>query len=189
MSQMTLSFPLPDKKLPGKCFLRFSLKKSARMYNLCQRTARKISAVKLQNRIPFRQSCSERCQNFEIILYDASKYMKGIPADVGDVIDYILFDYSGHFPDIMCVSLTCQKCGADIYKKNIMAANATKIAEKSKRFMIKQWITKTVKKGVSQSYLDWKFKRCNYLELVELLMEAMEVMAEHIYGIMELLPV
>ena len=48
--------------------------------------------------------------------------------------------------------------------------------------MIKQWITKTAqKKGVTQSYLDWKFERCNYLELVDLLMEAMEVMAEHTF--------
>ena len=64
-----ISFPLPDKKLHGKCFLRFNLKKSARMYNLCQSTTRKISAatylrykpkaVKLQGRIPFRQSCCE----------------------------------------------------------------------------------------------------------------------------------
>ena len=41
-----------------------------------------------------------------------------------------------------------------------MAANATKIADKHKRFMIKQWVTKTVQKeGVTQSYLDWKFER------------------------------
>ena len=48
--------------------------------------------------------------------------------------------------------------------------------------MIKQWITETVKKeGVSQSYLDWKFERCNYLELVTLLMKSMEGMAEHTF--------
>ena len=64
-----VSFPLPDKKYHGKRFLRFSLNKCARMYNLCQDTTRKISAatynwykpktVKLQRHIPFRQSCCE----------------------------------------------------------------------------------------------------------------------------------
>ena len=39
-----ISFPLPDKKLHGKPFFRFTLKKSARMYNLCKSTTRKISA-------------------------------------------------------------------------------------------------------------------------------------------------
>ena len=161
------------------------------MYNLCQST-RKISAatdhrykpkaVILQRRIPFRQSCCERYQNFENILNVATKYMKGIPADIGDAIDNSLCDYIGYFPDIMCVLHTCKKCGTDKYKEKIMAANATKIAEKSKRFMIKQWITKTLQKeGVTQSYLDWKFERCNYLELVDLLMEAMEVMDEHTF--------
>ena len=43
--------------------------------------------------------------------------------------------------------------------------------DKHKRFMVKLWITKTVKKeGVTQSFLDWKFERCNYEELVDLLM-------------------
>ena len=108
--------------------------------------------------------------------------MKGIPADIGDAIDNSLCDYSGYFPDITCVLHTCKKCGTDKYKEMIMAANATKIADKSKRFMIKQWITKTVQKEcVTQSYLDWKLERYNYLELVDLLMEAMEYMAEHTF--------
>ena len=70
-------FPLPDKKYSGKRFLRFNLKKCTSMYNMCRDTTRKISAatyhrfkpksVKLQGCIPFRQSCCERCQNFENI--------------------------------------------------------------------------------------------------------------------------
>ena len=85
--------------------------------------------------------------------------MKGIPADIGDAIDNSLCDYSGYFTDIMCVLHTCKKCGTDKYNEKIMAANATKISDNSKRFMIKRWITKTVQKeGVTQSYLDWKFE-------------------------------
>ena len=160
-----ISFPVPDKKLHGKQFLRFSLKKSVRMYNLCKSTTRKISAstyymykpkaVKLQGRIPFRQSCCERCQNFKNILQDASKYMKGIPADLGDVIDKSLCAYDGFFPNIMCILCTCQYCGTAKYKQEILDANASKITDKTRRFMIKQWITKRVKKtGVTQSYID-----------------------------------
>ena len=83
--------------------MRFSLQKNASMYNMYSSTTRKISAAtyhrykpkaaKLQGRIPFRQSCCKRCQNFENILSDASKYMKGIPSEVGDAIDNSLCDY------------------------------------------------------------------------------------------------
>ena len=56
-----VSFPLPEKKFHGKRFMRYTLEKSARMYNLCNSTRRQISvatyhrnkpkAVKLQGRI------------------------------------------------------------------------------------------------------------------------------------------
>ena len=48
--------------------------------------------------------------------------------------------------------------------------------------MVKLWITKTVKKeGVTQSFLDWKFERCNYEELVDLLMQHLYNMSEHTF--------
>ena len=37
-----ISFPLPDKKYHGKRFMRFTLKKSASMYNMCSSTTKKI---------------------------------------------------------------------------------------------------------------------------------------------------
>ena len=40
-----VSFPLPDKKYHRKRFLRFTLKKCKRMYNLCHETTRQISAA------------------------------------------------------------------------------------------------------------------------------------------------
>ena len=81
--------------------------------------------------------------------------MKGIPADVGDVIDKSLCAYDGFFPNIMCILHTCQNCGTAKYKQEILDANASKITDKTRRFMIKQWITKRVKKtGVTQSYID-----------------------------------
>ena len=33
-----ISFPLPDKKYQGKCFMRFNVQKCARMYNLADST-------------------------------------------------------------------------------------------------------------------------------------------------------
>ena len=38
-----VSFPLADKKYHGKRFLRFSLKKCTKIYNLCHETTRQIS--------------------------------------------------------------------------------------------------------------------------------------------------
>ena len=48
------------------------------------------------------------------------------------------------------------------------------------RFLIKLWETKTVRKeGAVQSFMDWKFERCNYEQLVDLLMKHLGSMAEH----------
>ena len=108
-----ISFPLLDKKYQGKCFMRFNVQWSARMYNLADSTRRKIStstyyrykpkAVKLQGRIPYRQSCCEPCQNFENIIHEASKYMTGIPSDTGDCMDHSLCAYMGYFPNLLCI--------------------------------------------------------------------------------------
>ena len=108
--------------------------------------------------------------------------MKGIPNDVGGAIDNSLCDYDGYFPNITCVLCTCNKCGTDKYKEYLMVLNATKMSDKSRRFLIKQWVTKTVKKeGTTQSFLTWKFERCNYEQLVDLLMDHMNHMAEHTF--------
>ena len=66
-----VSFPLADQKYANKRFLCTSVTKCAKMYNMLATTTHKIStatfykykpkAVKLQGRIPFRQSCCEKC--------------------------------------------------------------------------------------------------------------------------------
>ena len=165
-----VSFPLPDKKYYGKRFLRFSLKKCTRMYNLCHETTRQISAaayhrykpktMKLQGKIPFRQSCCEHCQNFENILNEASKYLKDIPSDVGDALDHSMCAYVGYFLKIDCILCICDKCGTSQYKGLILEKNASKVCDRSKHFLVKQWVTKTVRKedGNAQSFLHWKFE-------------------------------
>ena len=80
------SFPLPDKKYVGKRFMKRSLKKKWKMYNLLSTSTRKISvgtfqkynptSVKLQSKIPFWQSCCEVYQNFEFIMEQAANTIK-----------------------------------------------------------------------------------------------------------------
>ena len=51
--------------------------------------------------------------------------------------------------------------------------------------MVKLWVTKTkVKVGAQQSYLHWKYQRCNYTELVELYLKQLGEMAEHTFQAM-----
>ena len=102
-----ISFPLPDKKFQEKLFMRQSVKKSLTMYNLLATTTCKISLstyyrykpqnVKFQSKIPFHQSCCEKCQNAENIIDKASKYMKNVPWDLGGCVDRTLCPYQGYF--------------------------------------------------------------------------------------------
>ena len=53
----------------------------------------------------------------------------------------------------------------------ILAANQDKISDNRKRFLVKVWITKTeCKNGKVLSFLHWKFERCDYLGLIDLLL-------------------
>ena len=62
----------------------------------------------------------------------------------------------------------------------ILAANQDKIADKRKRFLVKSWIKKTERtNGKVNSFLHWKFDRCNYLRLIDLLLNKATSMAEH----------
>ena len=93
--------------------MRTSIAKSRNMYNLLASTTHKIStamyyrykpkAVKLQGHIPFRQSCCEKCQNFENANDEASKYLRSIPRNIGDCIDQTLCPYTGFFPKLPCI--------------------------------------------------------------------------------------
>ena len=67
----------------------------------------KLKAIKLQGTIPFRQSCCEKCQNFENTMAEISKYMNGVPREVGDCVDSSLYAYEGFFPHISCILHKC----------------------------------------------------------------------------------
>ena len=107
------SFPLPDKKYAGKRFMRFNMKRCHNMYNLLESMTRKVSLstfyrhklkfIKLKGKIPLRQSCCEKCLNFENVIKDASKFLKGIPSDINACVDSTICPYKGYFPNIACI--------------------------------------------------------------------------------------
>ena len=113
---------------------------------------------------------------------EISKYMNGVPREVGDCVDSSLCAYEGFFPHISCILCTCHKCGIEKLKSKIMQLNESKIGDKRKRFMMKVGVTKTkVKDGAQQSYLHWNYERCNYTELLALYLEQLQEMAEHTF--------
>ena len=106
--------------------------------------------------------------------------MCDIPSDIGDFIDRSLCAYTGYFPKLPCILHICQEYGTEKFKDSILHKNEAKCSDKRKRFLIKLWETKTVRKeGAVQSFMDWKFERCNYEQLVDLLMKHLGSMAEH----------
>ena len=89
------------------------MKRCHNMYNLLDSTTKKVSlstfyqhklkSVKLKGKIPLRQSCCEKCLNFENVIKDASKVLKGIPSDINACVDSSICAYEGYFPNITCI--------------------------------------------------------------------------------------
>ena len=132
-----ISFPLPDKKFEGKCFMHNSVQKSLKMYNLLASTTCKIllatyyrykpKSVKFQGKIPFHKRCCKKCQNIENIIEQASKYMPNIPRDLGGCVDRTLCDYHGYFPNFKCMILKCKNCGSSKFLHQILESNANSV--------------------------------------------------------------
>ena len=106
--------------------------------------------------------------------------MNGIPSDIGDCIDCSLCAYTGYFPNLPCILCICKECGTSKFKESILQKNEGKCSDERKRLLVKILETKTVRKeGAVQSFMDWKLERCNYVQLVDLLMDHLGSMAEH----------
>ena len=188
------SFPLPDKKHAGKRFLKHSVSKSCKMYNLLASTRRKIAEstfrkykpnfVKLQGKIPLRQSCCEVCQNFDFVMAHACKYLTGVPSTLDECVDSSLCKYSGYFPDIKCVLRECDKCGLEKVANNLKLKNEHKLNDRKKRFIVKKWISKKEKIPNSnkyRNYMHWDYNRFSYSELLEQYVNSLESMAGHTF--------
>ena len=147
------------------------------MYNDLVTTSCKISLstyyrykpknVKFQGKIPFRQSCCEKCQNAENIIDEAGKYMRNVPHNLGGCVDRTLCPYKGYFPQIECILCKCNTCGRAKFHHEILNDNKDKTKDERQRFLVKLWYTKRGKKkdGTTQSFLHWKSERCNYSDL------------------------
>ena len=105
------------------------MQRSLDMYNILQGTKRKVSLstfyrhhskfVKLQGCIPLRQSCCEKCLNFDNILKQAAWYLSGIPEELNKAVDISMCKYEGYFPNIDCVTCKCTDCNLDGFKQII----------------------------------------------------------------------
>ena len=72
--------------------------------------------------------------------------MSNIPKDLGGCIDRTLCSYPDYFPQLNCILCKCKTCGSSNFYKEILMSNRYKVTDKRKHFLIKQWVTKTVKK-------------------------------------------
>ena len=192
MESEEVSFPLPDHKFAGKRFMRTSMKNALNMYNISEATKRPVSLatlyryqpkhVKLKGKIPLRQSCCERCLNFDYIANQSSKYLNGTNKDLNEAVDSTLCKYTGRFPNIGCILRTCDECGTQKLKESLYTQNAAKLEDNRKRFLVKQWVNKTRERnGATQSYLQWDVERCSYSDLIDKYVDILDAMAEHVF--------
>ena len=186
------SFPLPDKKYTGKRFMKRSVWKSWNMYNLLESTTRKISLstfrkyrpknIKLQGKIPFRQSCCEVCQNFEFVMDQASKYLNGVPRNVDNCIDSSLCEYNSYFPKLDCVLRNCDECGTEKLQEHLSRLNSNKLEDPRECFLIKQWANKKERiPGTEKyrTYMHWNHVGLTFRELLDTYVEMLEDMSSH----------
>ena len=186
------SFPLPDKKFAGKRFMRRSLAKSCKMYNLLPSTTRKIchstfrkykpKYVKLQGKIPLRQSCCEVCQNFEYVVGQASRYLDGVPTTIDSCIDSSMCAYTTYFPKIDCALRNCQECTLDNLKSRLETMNVEKLQDTRQCFLIKKWENKKEKisgTDKNRTYMHWKHDRLSYSGLLKEYVNSLEKMSSH----------
>ena len=186
------SFPLPDKKYAGKRFMKRSLSRTCKMYNLLETTRRKVSDstlrkymprfVKLQGKIPFRQSCCEVCQNFEYVINNASRYLSGIPQTIDACIDSSICDYNTYFPRLNCALRECEHCSTDNLRIKLEELNSEKLQDHRKRFLVKQWFNKKEKISGSdkyRTYIHWRHDRLSYRDLLYKYLKLLENMASH----------
>ena len=106
MASDDITFPLPEAKYSGKRFFSSSVIRAQKMYNMLPSCTCKVSLSTyykyqpkkfcLQGRIPFQQSCCERCQNFEALIDEMSKYMVGILCTLANCVDSSVCVYIMH---------------------------------------------------------------------------------------------
>ena len=129
----------------------------------------------------FETSC-EKCLNFDNILKQAAQYLSGIPEELNKAIDVSMCKYEGYFLNIDYVTCKCTDCNLDGFKDKLFEANASKLNDQRKYFLVKEWITKTKENiGATQSYLHWKVHHCSYSDLIGMYVKHIAHMSEHTF--------
>ena len=144
----------------------------------------KPNFVKLQGKIPLRQSCYEVCQNFDFIMTHACKYLNGVPSTLDECVDSTLCEYSGYFPNIKCVLRECEKCGVEKITNNLKQVNQAKLQDKRKQFIVKKWISKKEKIPGSdkyRNYMHWNYDCLSYSDLLNRYINSLRELAGHTF--------
>ena len=74
---------------------------------------------------------------FDNILKQVAWYLSGIPEELNKAIDVSMCKYEGYFPNIDCVTHKCTDCNLDGFKDKLFEANASKLDDQRKHFLVK----------------------------------------------------
>ena len=136
----------------------------------------------MKGKIPLRQSCCEKCLNFDNVAKEAFTYLTGTSKDLHEAVDLTLCPYTGTYPKIECILCTCSECGTSKLKQSLIEKNSAKLQDTRQRFLIKQWVNKSREKnGVTQNFLQWDVDWYSYAGLIDKYVELLEAMAEHVF--------
>ena len=172
--------------------MKRTLSRACKMYNLLPSITQKISEstlrkykpryVKLQGKLPFRQSCCEVCQNFEFVVNNALQFLNGIPKTIDNCVDSSMCEYNTYFPKLDCVIRECSSCGTDTLKLKLERLNADYLNDTRKRFLVKQWYNKKERIAGSdkyRTYIHWKHERLSYSDLLDKYIDLLVKMSSH----------
>ena len=160
------------------------------MYNILATTTHKIftatfykykpKAVKLQGHIPFGKAAAKSVTTLKMSLVKQKNiYVECFMILAISLIEQcvIIWDIS---QNCLVYYVPVRMVVRPKFKTKLLDINSNKLSDKRKCFMVKIWITKAERKERRvQSFLDWKFERCSYVDLINLLTNHVKSMAEH----------
>ena len=108
--------------------------------------------------------------------------MVGVPHTLRDCTDSSMCQYDSYFPKIQCILQTCPNCGVEKLKEKLTQLNKSKMKDKHKHFLVKQWSTKSeIKYGERSSYLAWEHLQLSFDTILDLYLKHLSEMSEHTF--------
>ena len=93
-----------------------------------------------------------------------------------------MWQYDTYFLQMPCILQTCPNCGIEKLKKKLLQQNKIKLKGKHKRFLVKQWATKSeIKNGERSNYLAWDHLQLSFENILDLYLNQLSEMSEHIF--------